>query len=496
MRVKDKKKIVIIGGGIAGLSAGIYGRMAGFETHIYEKNPTAGGQCMGWNRKGHHIDNCIHWLTGTKEGTSLYKVWEDLGALQKETKFVPYEKFYTSYAGEKRVSLWLDLDRTERELLSLAPEDSDEIKKFIEHVKYAACCEMPVEKPMDMMGIKEYLRLGKSMADMRKVTKEYGSISLEDMSHRFHNPLLKKLFTDYMPKEYTASSFLVSFATMSSGNGKLPEGGSLAMVNRIVEKYEKLGGYLHLSCPVQKILIEGKQAAGIVLEDGTTIAADYVISAVDTMELFSRLMGKRYMDKTWKKCYENMQDYPLFSGFQTAFSIDRQAYSETDIVLFDCKPFCVGRSQITRMSVKSYEYEPGFAPEGKVVLQSNIAQCDEDYLYWEKLSPKQYEEAKKQLAACVEERITERFPQLKGHIELLDCWTPLTYNRYCNAYHGAYMSFITKKGIKSFRVKGNIKGLKNVWIASQWIMAPGGLPVAAAAGKFAIQRILKQEKRK
>lgn len=69
----------------------------------------------------------------------------------------------------------------------------------------------------------------------------------------------------------------------------------------------------------------------------------------------------------------------------------------------------------------------------------------------------------------------------------------LTYSRYCNAYHGAYMSFITKKQEKAFRVKGTVKGISNLYIASQWINAPGGLPVAVVAGKFAVQRILKKE---
>ena len=71
----------------------------------------------------------------------------------------------------------------------------------------------------------------------------------------------------------------------------------------------------------------------------------------------------------------------------------------------------------------------------------------------------------------------------------------MTYKRYCNAYHGAYMSFITKKNEKPFRIKGVVKGIRNLYIASQWTMAPGGLPVAVTAGKFAIQRILKQEHR-
>ena len=33
-----KKKIIIIGGGIAGLSAGIYALKAGYDAEIYEKN--------------------------------------------------------------------------------------------------------------------------------------------------------------------------------------------------------------------------------------------------------------------------------------------------------------------------------------------------------------------------------------------------------------------------------------------------------------------------
>ena len=49
--------------------------------------------------------------------------------------------------------LWKDLERTEAELLALSPEDETEIKKFVEHVKYATKCEIPAEKPVDAMGI-------------------------------------------------------------------------------------------------------------------------------------------------------------------------------------------------------------------------------------------------------------------------------------------------------------------------------------------------------
>ena len=67
----------------------------------------------------------------------------------------------------------------------------------------------------------------------------------------------------------------------------------------------------------------------------------------------------------------------------------------------------------------------------------------------------------------------------------------MAYVHYCNAYQGAYMSFVTAKGAKNITTPGKIKGMDNVLLASQWLMGPGGLPTAAAMGKFAAWRILK-----
>ena len=56
-------KIAIIGGGVAGLTAGIYAQKNGFESEIHERHTIVGGQCTGWYRKHFLLDNCAHWLT-------------------------------------------------------------------------------------------------------------------------------------------------------------------------------------------------------------------------------------------------------------------------------------------------------------------------------------------------------------------------------------------------------------------------------------------------
>ena len=489
-----KKKIVIIGGGIGGLSAGIYALKAGYDAEIYEKNHVAGGECMGWNRNGCHIDNCIHWLTGTAVDTPLWQVWNTMGAIDRDTDYAKTDKFYTSRLDGKEATLWKDLDRTEKELIALSPEDEAEIKKLIEYVRYAECCSVPVEKPMDMMKFGDYIKMGKSMANMPKVMKEYGKIDLIGLGERFRSPLLRKLMTDYLPPEYTAYSFLVSYATMTSGNGDIPIGGSLAMTNRIIARFKEMGGKLYTNSPVKNIIIEGRCAKGIELESGEKVTADEVISAVDTSYLFGKLIDKSYTPKDWARAYEVSKDYPVISGFQIAFVTD-DTFSGEDTIFFGCDPIKIGNRSFERIYVKNYGYDKSFAPEGKTVVQTNISQTDVDYLYWKSLSKEEYKAKKQELIAEVTARVVKEFPELDGKLTVLDCWTPLTYERYCGAYHGGYMAFVTKPDVKKIKCKGVVKGIRNLYIAGQWIMSPGGLPVAAASGKFAVQRILKKEKR-
>ncbi|MCR5652157.1 MAG: NAD(P)/FAD-dependent oxidoreductase [Lachnospiraceae bacterium] len=489
-----KKKAVIIGGGIAGLTAGIYALTAGFDAEIYEKNSVPGGQCMGWNRKGYHIDNCIHWLTGTRKGTELYQLWKTVGALSNDTEYAKIDSFYTSVHNGKSVTLWSDLKKTEKELIEAAPEDEAEIRKFIQHVEYAKQCHFPAGKPMEMWGVRDYIAIGKEMADFPKVMKEFGKISLEEYSRHFKSPIMQKVITDYLPKAYTAYCFLVSYATMADGNGNIPMGASLQMALRMEKRFKELGGKIYYNSPAAKIELDQKTATGIRLESGEVVSADYVIPAIDTYPLFHILLPEKYMPKELEKAYKSPKAYPAISGFQTAFTVSKD-FDHGETVFIDIDPIKVGIGTYDRMYVKAYGYDPLFVKDGKQVIQTCISQFDNDFEWWKNLSKEEYGRVKQELTDAVVKRIQKAFPETEGDLEHLDTWTPLTYERYCNAYHGSYMSFITTPMAKQSALKGKVKHINNLYLAGQWTNSPGGLPVAAASGKFAVQRILKRARR-
>ncbi len=76
------KHILIIGGGIAGLAAGVYARLNGFRATIFELHDLPGGLCTAWERKGYVFDGCIHYLFGSGEGQPFNQMWHELGAVQ------------------------------------------------------------------------------------------------------------------------------------------------------------------------------------------------------------------------------------------------------------------------------------------------------------------------------------------------------------------------------------------------------------------------------
>ena len=104
-------RILVIGGGVSGLCAAIFSRLSGEEVILCEANENLGGALCGWQREGYHIDNCIHWLTGTNKSSPTYGIWQQVGALGTVPVYQS-ECLFTYKCVDGEVTLFSDLQKT------------------------------------------------------------------------------------------------------------------------------------------------------------------------------------------------------------------------------------------------------------------------------------------------------------------------------------------------------------------------------------------------
>ncbi len=490
-------KVIIIGGGIGGLSAGIYAQHHGFQSVILEKHHTPGGQCTGWDRRGYHIDGCIHWLTGTREGSAFHKLWMEVGALDG-VEIIHPESFLCFEDQGEQLSIFRDLDALQASWTELSLGDAENIREFCDDVRLLQSFSFPVEKPRDLMSLPEKVRTLLSMKDAGAILKKYGRMNLSEFARRFSHPAIREGLGGMAPDTFNAAMIFFAIAAFTTGEASIPKGGSRALALRMAERYTSLGGVLETSCEVQELVIQGKRVHSVVCADGRTFEADHVIAACDAHFVYHQLLKGRYRDRAFEKRFANPVDYPLASEILVALgyagTMDSVGEKLPWSLNFPVDPISINGRAINRLTMKHFSHEPGFAPEGHSLLIYDLNQFHEDFDRWHDLSrdPEAYKQEKARIGQAVLSATEQRFPAMKGKLSVLDVVTPKTYQRYCNAYRGAFMAFFpTVKG-KMMEHSGRIPGLENMVLAGQWVQPPGGLPTALLSGRAAIMRLCRK----
>ena len=218
MNEKTPEKIIIIGAGVSGLAAGIYGQLNGYQTEIYEKNPVPGGLCVTWKRDNFLIDGCIHWMTGTKEGTEMYQMWQDLNAFKDEDIIQPDNFGSIEYKGTV-ITFWCDLNKLERELIKISPEDKKLIKKTIYLVYKIQNMPLPTDIPLSEMSIKRKLKFVFSVFPYLKMYVYTKKRKTVDYFKKFKSPILRYALAKIVPGDGNLYTALYAFGTVAFSQG-------------------------------------------------------------------------------------------------------------------------------------------------------------------------------------------------------------------------------------------------------------------------------------
>lgn len=479
------------------MATGIYLLKNGYSVEILEKNNIPGGACVGWERKGMYIDGCIHWLVGTSPDSPYYKMWHETHALEDDTQIYFQNDFSVfDFADGKRLTIWADIKRFRAELVSLAPEDEKEIDNFIRYIRRFRKIEGPVNKPMDMMGPIQLMHLALTMGGDLYWVQKLGKVDCGEYGKRFKSQYMRYFFDNYMAPGYNLMSMLYMLAHVMNKDGGIPIGGSQAMAERMYNHFCEMGGTYRFGSEVDHVIVDNGRATGVALANGRTLTADWVVSSTAAEHCLKKLLGNHYRVRKLDERFRDSETYPIYTMTIPVFKCTA-----------DLSDFPLGLHAIVSdpvnidrpyegIALRNYSYDKTMkVEEGSCVLQAQIVGDDNMYFWWKSRKHNgTYKAEKMRVAQEVMEKISERYPELKGKLEIIDVVTPCTYERYLNTRRGSFQGFVHTKNGKALMQKGVIDGLSGFILSGQCIFQSGGLPCAVITGKFAAQRICKADR--
>jgi phytoene dehydrogenase-like protein len=494
------KSLIIIGAGLAGLSAGCYGRMNGYRVQIFEQDTRPGGLVTSWERKGYTIHGNMAFLAGSGPGVAFHRIWQELGVVPK-TRMIEYEYFLV-YEGRDGKTFFMDndIDKLEKRMKEISPEDEDVIDDFARGVRTFARYEMPMNKAQELLGPADKIKLLITKFPLLRAMNKWKKITVKDFAHSFKNPLLRcaflefgKVFSEDLPMVLLAMAFAWGYKK-SCG---FPAGGALEFSRSIERRFLELGGRVQYLSAVTKILVQNDQAVGIRLADGREVFADYVISAADGRTTIFDMLDGKYADAKIRHYYNELpvSASAIIVGLGVARSFLELPWSSAGWIYYLDEPVVIGGKKFEWLRPMIYNFDLSLAPPGKTFIRLLFPA---DYDYWNELrqKPERYKAEKEKIASTIISLLDRRYPGLASQVEMWDVATPLTFERHTGNWKGSMLGWeLTRKTI-FMPMKKTLPGLKNFFMAGHWVEPGGGIPMVALSGRNVIQLICRQDKKK
>ncbi len=474
-----RPRIVIVGGGLAGLSAGCYALINGWDALIVEHNLALGGVCTAWRRGDYTIDGCIHWLTGGP----FAHLYEELHivppvALRVLDQFMTYRDAKSGAS----VVIGRDLDQLAGDLRQLAPADGDAIDALVAGARAFADVHPMIDAPHELATWRSRLHDVWTMRHQIGALIPFRKTGAEWTRDHVASEALRRVVLRLAPDEAPMLVALLVLGYLGRGWLSRPVGGTAAFRDALIARYHALGGQSRVHTTVEEILVEDDRAHGVRLTDGTIERGAAVISTASSPETVLRLLSGRYGAGPVR---ERLAHWKLFDPIvQVSYGVAAPLADLPSTLLLDgIAPFEVGGVACDHLYVRTFNEGPGFAPPGHTVVQLML---ETDYDWWASRGD-QYGAAKDAVAAAVLERLVAHLPAMRDRVRMIDVATPLTYWRNARAWRGAYEGWQPTAPALFAHVDKTLPGLADFYMAGQWVEPGGGVPTAIMSGRHVVQ---------
>ncbi len=292
------ERIVVIGSGFGGLGAAARLAARGHPVTVVEALDKLGGRAYVFEQDGFKFDGGPTIITAP---WLFDDIWELAGKRREDyVEFVKCDPFYRIFDHTGRR---FDYNDDEAFILSeigrISPDDAKGYLAFVKSAKaifdkgFVELADTPFSSFWDMMRVApDLIRLRSDLSVYRYVSKYVKDDFLRQV-FSFH-PLL----VGGNPFDTTSIYAMIHYLERQWGVW-YAMGGTGALVAGFEKLLGELGATVHLSAPVEQILVangpDGKpRATGVALADGRTIDADVVISNADVATTYTKMIDPRY----------------------------------------------------------------------------------------------------------------------------------------------------------------------------------------------------------
>jgi len=461
-----KYDVIVIGGGLGGLSSAAWLAKNGLSVLLLEKRELPGGCATGFIRGRFEFDAALHELSGMdldgKTG-NLYPYLEELGVTGK-VEFKKLPNVYRSVFPDFEITLPVGRENIEGVLLDNFPRESEGIAKIFNRMfgTYETINRFRRGDPaLTQEELQENL--------LGYMGKTWGEILYNDVKDPRVRAIISQLwiYLGLPPKKADYIIFAVAMSHLYHYGGTQIRGKSHALANAFVEVITEHGGEVRLGCEAKKILTRGNRVEGVLTRDGERISSEFVVSNANPITMTQDLIGAGKIDE-----FEIGQNdhYDIDRIYDKAFTLEEP-----------------GMQLITTYNVAYTDYSP---PGTSVVVLSAPSYADP----WYDVPPSKYVETKNRLAEQLITKAERIAPGLREHMEVVEVSTPLTIMRFTGNHGGTYLGFsFSTAGSPPLRLpqEGPLKGL---YLAGAWSQPGGAYENCILSGKNAVEMILAKKK--
>lgn len=497
------KKIIIIGSGIGGLTAGNLLAKKGHKVTIFEAHSMPGGYTAGFYRKGYYFES------GTlsfEASASVFEAMKDIGVLEK----IDFVKMRVRFVSENFDGAPDNYEDYKKMIYSAFPSDKEKLDKAFSDLDRMLVLMGDMDEPMPFLY--SGLKMLKSMfpyilsaPKQMKLSKQYGDMTSSEFAARYFEKD-SKLFRLFSGVSYPDTPAMIIGAALSTlfTDFWTVKGGMQSWADILAENFSKLGGDLKLNSYVDRIITKNGAAVGVSCKN-TVYDADYVISAGDYKKTFQKLLDDKSLIP--QALQDNIGRAAVSEGFFTVYlglnmsNEELGRYMKAPYVFpFDYKPgYDIYNSEdgefFSKTSPSIYSpsmVNPNHAPAGKSSLMLQTMMPYHWMNNWGGGDKEEYRRLKEKATDAMIDSASRLIPGLKESIAYKDAATPLTYERFTHNTDGASSawSWNPKKKFYNNPMSVNIETpVKNLYIGSCWAMQIGGVPGALAAAYQCAKKI-------